>query len=173
MDIVLIKISSDLIFLTFIGLYICILKKNLYYRDRLHINENNVRLNREKRFFTGGAGAPLIRIVEESNIEKLNFFKETTSKFILYGKVKVESSKSSGSKREKQGRKLVIRKNFDNEKEIRRLLNDAIKLGKMIETGELIDKIKYYRLYSNTSKEEIIFKKDIDNLWMFLSKEGI
>lgn len=161
-------------------LWIYIYKEIKYYRDMLYIAEKNIRLNKYKRYNSPGSVGRASKIVEEEyKLIKVESFKENLNQFTLYGKVEIKKTINKrkifndNAKREeyKTEKKLVIRKNFENEKEIRNLLKRATESNEIINAELVYD--KYYRIKDKNAKEEMLFKVDrINKLWMYLDKKG-
>jgi len=76
-------------------------------------------------------------VEEEYDVINLKSFKENLNQFVLYGDIEIRKTINKrkmfndNEKREKYktAEKIIIRKNFENEKEIRKLLKCAIEFN--------------------------------------------
>ena len=106
-----------------------LLKIDWYGRDELYIKDKYIKLERTK---VGGNSIKPYGIWKEnsdSSIEKIEKFKETLTKIIVYGDTNVNtmfSNEVGGTEHKRKKKRLVIRKNFKDMKKIREMLNDAV-----------------------------------------------
>ena len=117
-----------------LGFLFFALKIDWYWHDQLYINANYIKLNRTK--ISGAHEIIYNGSVKESEyvIEHLHSFTETPTKFILYGDAHVENKDSIGSlgkksllsENSKNMKKVIIRKNFKDNKKIKELLSKAV-----------------------------------------------
>ena len=93
------------------------------------------KIKKYKRYGSPGSGGHASKIVEEEyNVINLERFKENYNQFVLYGNIEIRKTikkenffnDSDKIDEYKTAEKLIIRKNFENEKQIRDLLKCVI-----------------------------------------------
>lgn len=125
---------NNIIFGIFITMFVFIYKENKYYNDLLYIQENVIKLKKKKVYRSRNVTDKIVE--EEYNVKKIEYFKEDLNQFVLYGNIEMKRNISKNQffggfydlpEESKIVEKLIIRKNFEKEDEIRELLKSAVK----------------------------------------------
>lgn len=163
-------------FFIIIFLWFFLYKEIKYYMDILYINEKHIRLKKNMRY--GRLRAWKV-VKEEYDVINLEHLEENLNQFVLYGIVEIKKtiwknsifSKYNNKEEHKTIKKLIIRKNFEKENEIRNLLKKANEKNSI--TNKEVVYYKYYIIKNKNSEEDFLFKIDkINNSWMFWDKNG-
>lgn len=151
------------------------------YDFSIHVVGNLIRIKDIKEYGYGPSGGRrhINRIVEkEYDIIKLQNFKENLNHFVLYGNIEMKKTitkytvlkKTKSTEEYKTLEKLIIRKNFD-EKEVKLLLNNAIKSNSIVDDQACY--YKYYKIQDKNTGQFVLFKIDqIDKMWFYLNQNG-
>ena len=131
---------SSIHIVLYIMLCIWLYKRGMYSEYVLYIDKGDITLTRRKENAFDKRQHRTIFKTETYNVSNLKSFKENSSEFVIYGEIQLEvfvlKSPFLGKERRitrmKNINNLKIRKNFENEEDIRNLLQEALLFHQMV-----------------------------------------